>query len=155
MTLPNVNPVTEMVDLITSSRGYEANVTGDERGQADVLQDPRHPPLMQIPSFQPIQPIDPFGTGSDFQVGSVDSTTSPGASSAAGGFGSMLTQQIAKLERPADHRRLAVAGARHRPGQDVSQVVIRRREGRLAMQLAVQVRNKAVDAYNELFRMQI
>ena len=27
VTLPNVNPVTEMVDLITSSRGYEANVT--------------------------------------------------------------------------------------------------------------------------------
>ena len=26
MTLPNVNPVTEMVDLITASRGYEANV---------------------------------------------------------------------------------------------------------------------------------
>ena len=27
VTMPNVNPVTEMVDLITSSRGYEANVT--------------------------------------------------------------------------------------------------------------------------------
>ena len=27
VTLPNVNPVTEMVDLIGSSRSYEANVT--------------------------------------------------------------------------------------------------------------------------------
>ena len=27
VSLPNVNPVTEMVDLITASRGYEANVT--------------------------------------------------------------------------------------------------------------------------------
>jgi flagellar basal-body rod protein FlgC len=27
VTLPNVSPVTEMVDLITASRGYEANVT--------------------------------------------------------------------------------------------------------------------------------
>jgi len=27
VTLPNMNPVTEIVDLITSSRGYEANVT--------------------------------------------------------------------------------------------------------------------------------
>ena len=26
VTFPNVNPVTEMVDLITASRGYEANV---------------------------------------------------------------------------------------------------------------------------------
>jgi flagellar basal-body rod protein FlgC len=27
VTMPNVNPVTEMVDLITASRSYEANVT--------------------------------------------------------------------------------------------------------------------------------
>ncbi|HET7429491.1 MAG TPA: flagellar basal body rod protein FlgC [Gaiellales bacterium] len=27
VTLPNVNPVNEMVDLITAQRGYEANVT--------------------------------------------------------------------------------------------------------------------------------
>jgi len=27
VTLPNVNPVTEMVDLIGASRSYEANVT--------------------------------------------------------------------------------------------------------------------------------
>jgi flagellar basal-body rod protein FlgC len=27
VSMPNVNPVTEMVDLITASRGYESNVT--------------------------------------------------------------------------------------------------------------------------------
>jgi flagellar basal-body rod protein FlgC len=27
VSMPNVNPVTEMVDLISASRGYEANVT--------------------------------------------------------------------------------------------------------------------------------
>ena len=27
VSMPNVQPVTEMVDLITASRGYEANVT--------------------------------------------------------------------------------------------------------------------------------
>ena len=27
VTMPNVNPVTEMVDLISASRGYESNVT--------------------------------------------------------------------------------------------------------------------------------
>ena len=30
VTLPNVNPVTEMVDLISSSRGYEANVQAED-----------------------------------------------------------------------------------------------------------------------------
>ena len=27
MLLPNVNPITEMVDMITASRAYEANVS--------------------------------------------------------------------------------------------------------------------------------
>lgn len=110
---------------------------------------------MQIPSFQPIQPIDPFGTGSDFQVGSVDSTTSPGASSAAAGFGSMLTQQLSNLndlQTTAASQSQALATGQ---AQDVTQVVSDVEKAALAMQLAVQVRNKAVDAYNELFRIQI
>jgi flagellar basal-body rod protein FlgC len=32
--LPNVNPVTEMVDLITASRAYEANVTAMQTAKA-------------------------------------------------------------------------------------------------------------------------
>lgn len=32
--LPNVNPVTEMVDLITASRAYEANVTAMQAAKA-------------------------------------------------------------------------------------------------------------------------
>jgi flagellar basal-body rod protein FlgC len=32
--MPNVNPVTEMVDLISASRGYEANVTAIQTAKA-------------------------------------------------------------------------------------------------------------------------
>ncbi|MGQ9531350.1 MAG: flagellar hook-basal body complex protein FliE [Desulfotomaculales bacterium] len=39
--------------------------------------------------------------------------------------------------------------------QDVHQVVLAMEEARLAMQLAVQVRNRIVEAYQELSRMQI
>ena len=49
---------------------------------------------MQIPSFQPIQPIDPFGTGSDFQVGSVDAAGT-GASSPAGASSCASDQSLA------------------------------------------------------------
>lgn len=34
VTMPNVNPVTEMVDLIDSSRAYEANVTAMQTSKA-------------------------------------------------------------------------------------------------------------------------
>jgi flagellar basal-body rod protein FlgC len=34
VTMPNVNPVTEMVDLISSSRGYEANVQAMDASKA-------------------------------------------------------------------------------------------------------------------------
>jgi len=109
---------------------------------------------MQIPSFQSIQPIDPYGTGSEFQVGSVDAT-STGATSSAGGFGSMLTNQISNLndlQNTAATQSQALATGQ---ATDVSQVVADVEKAALAMQLAVQVRNKAVDAYNELFRIQI
>jgi flagellar hook-basal body complex protein FliE len=112
---------------------------------------------MQIPSFQSIQPVDPFGTGTDFQVGSVDATGAgaTGGTSAAGSFGSMLTDQISNLndlQNTAASQSQALATGQ---AQDVSQVVADVEKAALAMQLAVQVRNKAVDAYNELFRIQI
>ena len=109
---------------------------------------------MQIPSFQSIQPVDPFGTGSEFQVGAVDPSAT-GGTSAAGSFGSMLTDQISnlnELQNTAATQSQALATGQ---AQDVSQVVADVEKAALAMQLAVQVRNKAVDAYNELFRIQI
>ena len=109
---------------------------------------------MQIPSLQSIQPVDPFGTGSEFQVGAVDPSAT-GATSGAGSFGSMLTGQISNLndlQNTAASQSQALATGQ---AQDVSQVVADVEKAALAMQLAVQVRNKAVDAYNELFRIQI
>jgi flagellar hook-basal body complex protein FliE len=109
---------------------------------------------MQIPSFQSIQPVDPYATGTEFQVGSVDPSAT-GATSGAGSFGSMLTDQISNLndlQNTAASQSQALATGQ---AQDVSQVVADVEKAALAMQLAVQVRNKAVDAYNELFRIQI
>ena len=108
---------------------------------------------MQIPGLQSIQPVDPFGT-SDFQVGSVDATGA-GASTPASSFGSMLTDQISNLndlQNTASAQSQALATGQ---AQDVTQVVSDVEKAALAMQLAVQVRNKAVDAYNEIFRIQI
>lgn len=39
--------------------------------------------------------------------------------------------------------------------QDLHQVTIAMQEARLAMQLAVEIRNKVIEAYQEVFRMQV
>ena len=73
----------------------------------------------------------------------------------AGSFGDMLTQQLTNLNNlqlNAQDQSTALATGQ---ATDVSSVVTAVEQAALAMQLAVQVRNKAVDAYQEIMRMQI
>ena len=150
------NPVTEMVDLITASRGYEANVPAMNAGQADVHPDPRHPPLMPIPSSSH-PAIGPLGDRIGLQR---RRHRRPRRARRVGGGGALRracsTQRDRQPERPADIRR---------PGQsqalatgkatDVSAVVMQVEQPRSRCSSPSQVRNKAVDAYQELMRMQI
>jgi flagellar basal-body rod protein FlgC len=43
VAMPNVDPVTEMVDLISASRAYEANVTAMQTAKSMFAKTPRHP----------------------------------------------------------------------------------------------------------------
>ena len=64
VTMPNVDPVTEMVDLISASRAYEANVTAMQAAKQMFTKTLEHPPLM---------PIDPPASPSaarEWQIGS-------------------------------------------------------------------------------------
>jgi flagellar hook-basal body complex protein FliE len=84
-------------------------------------------------------------------VGSVSGSGSGGG----GGFGSMLTDAISSLndsQNAASSDSVALATGK---ATDVTSVVTDVEKANLEMQLAVQVRNKAVDAYEELMRMQI
>ena len=93
-------------------------------------------------------------------VGSIASTlpsapTSPGGGSSGKGFGSVLSGAIDKLDQ--SQQAASTASEQLATGQatDISSVVSQVEEASLSLQLAVQVRNKAVDAFNELFGMQI
>ena len=91
------------------------------------------------------------GTGG---VGGVGGVSSPDTGS-SGGFGSMLTDAISSLndsQNTASSDSVALATGK---AGDVTSVVTDVEKANLEMQLAVQVRNKAVDAYKELMRMQI
>ena len=100
-----------------------------------------------MPLIGPIKPVAP----------SLPTQGAQGATPAGGGqgFGNMLGNAVDKLEN--SQQQASAASTQLATGQatDISQVTMQVENASLALQLAVQVRNKAVDAYNDLFRMQV
>jgi flagellar hook-basal body complex protein FliE len=99
-----------------------------------------------------IPPIKPIGAG--LSVGATSPTQ--GSQQAGGtGFGNVLGDLIGKLD--AGQQQAAQASQDLATGRatDISSVVSQVEKASLEIQLATQVRNKVVDAYNELMRMQI
>jgi flagellar hook-basal body complex protein FliE len=101
----------------------------------------------------------PKAQGGDWSVGSVGNepgTRGAGAASnPAGGFGSMLTDAIGSLEQTQNAAAAQAQALATGQTQDLSSVITAVQEASLSMQLAAQVRNKAVEAYSEIFHTQI
>jgi flagellar hook-basal body complex protein FliE len=105
-----------------------------------------------------IPPIDPsFAVnGPEWNVGGVGSVGSvdPAASSSQG-FGGMLTNAVSQLDQTQTQAAGAAQSLVNGTATDPSQVVMQVERAQLAMQLASQVRNKAVDAYTDVFHTQV
>jgi flagellar hook-basal body complex protein FliE len=109
-------------------------------------------------------PIPPISNAAQWSVGQIGGAGAPGEAAKAakaqesdptGGFGSMLTNAIGDLEKTqnvAAEQSQALATGQT---QDISSVITAVQEAQLSMQLASQVRNKAVEAYTEIFHTQI
>ena len=111
-----------------------------------------------------IPPIRPLGldptldgvTGSEFKLPALDGSDLSSPSAVEGGsFGETLTNALTKLgdlhtEAAAQSQALVTGKA-----DDVTSVAMAVERASLALQLAAQVRNKAVEAYQEIFRMQV
>jgi len=95
----------------------------------------------------PISPIPP-SSGAGQAQGSSPSTSGTG-------FGGMLSGAIDKLDNLQQQATDASQQLATGQATDISQVTMQVENASLALQLAVEVRNKAVDAYQDLFRMQI
>ena len=87
--------------------------------------------------------------------GSVEPAKSAQPTDPAGGFGSMLTNAIGDLQKTQDAAAAQSQALATGQTQDLSSVVTAVQEAQLSMQLASQVRNKAVEAYTEIFHTQI
>jgi flagellar hook-basal body complex protein FliE len=99
----------------------------------------------------PISSIKPLSVGS---LGGPAST--PGTdSSTGGGFGKLLTDSIGKLNEAQAQADQATQSLATGQATDMASVVMSVEQASLEVQLASQIRTKAVDAYNDIFRMQV
>ncbi|MFL6061051.1 MAG: flagellar hook-basal body complex protein FliE [Marmoricola sp.] len=88
---------------------------------------------------------------------SVSSTSSTGAASAASGqnFGNLVLDGIDKLQGMQDKSDQLAVKAATGDLTSIHDYTIAASEANVATQLTVAVRNKAVDAFNEIMRMQV
>jgi flagellar hook-basal body complex protein FliE len=80
---------------------------------------------------------------------------SKGAADVAGMFGSMLEQAISNLEQQEKNVRALNEGFVTGQGVDVHTLMIASEKAQLGLQLTVQVRNKVIEAYQEIMRTQL
>jgi len=108
-------------------------------------------------------PIDPtmLARGAEWQIGPVE----PGAAGAAGGaqgatapgggFGSFLAGKIGELDALQGQAAQSAQALATGQASDPSAVVMAVEKARLSMQLASQIRTKAVEAVNDIFHTQV
>ena len=87
-------------------------------------------------------------------VAPASTTAASGAASSAGGFGESLARMIASAEDTSRSANTAVAHMVDGSG-DVHEAMIALQRAELSLQLTVQVRNKLVQAYQDIMRMPV
>jgi flagellar hook-basal body complex protein FliE len=100
-------------------------------------------------------PIDPsFAiSGPEWQVGGLDT---PATQPAGGGdFGAMIGQSLQSLQATQDQASQASTALATGKATDPTAVVMAVERAQLAMQLASQIRNKAVEAAQTIFQTQV
>ena len=100
-------------------------------------------------------PIDPsfLTKGAEWQIQSPTATPSQGQSGQ--NFGGALTQAIQGLESSQTQAAQAADSLASGTASDPSSVVMSVERARLAMQLASQIRTKAVEAETDIFHTQV
>jgi flagellar hook-basal body complex protein FliE len=99
-------------------------------------------------------PIDPSLSvgGPEWQIGSLDSPAQPAP---GGDFGAMISQSLQSLQATQDQATQASTDLATGKATDPTAVVMSVERAQLAMQLASQIRNKAVEAAQTLFQTQV
>ena len=84
---------------------------------------------------------------------STDALSNPTGTSSGQSFGSMLQSALGQVSALQNHAgQMETAFAQGKTG-DIHSVMIASEQATMALQLTTQIRNKAVDAYQEVMRM--
>jgi flagellar hook-basal body complex protein FliE len=99
-------------------------------------------------------PIDPSFSvcGADWQIGSLEA---PAQQSQGGDFGAMISQSLQSLQATQDQAAQASTDLATGQATDPTAVVMSVERAQLAMQLASQIRTKAVEAAQTIFQSQV
>jgi flagellar hook-basal body complex protein FliE len=105
-------------------------------------------------------PIDPSMaiSGAEWQIApveGVDSSTTGTGSATGGGFGTLLGDALGQLTKTQTEAAAGAQSLAAGTAQDPTAVVMAVERAQLSMQLAGQIRNKAVEAAQEIFRTQV
>jgi flagellar hook-basal body complex protein FliE len=100
--------------------------------------------------------------GAEWKIGGVGGLDVPGGQAtqateqpAGSNFGDMLGHAVSSLQNQQNDAASASQSLVDGTATDPTQVVMAVERARLGMQLASQVRNKAVEAYTEIFHTQV
>ena len=104
----------------------------------------------------PIPPIDPsFAVnGPEWGVGTVG-PLQPAESASGQGFGGMLSNAISDLQQTQTDAATASQSLVAGTASDPTEVVMAVERARLSMQMASQIRTKAVEAFTDVFHTQV
>lgn len=98
--------------------------------------------------------------GPEWSIAPIEAPAGVGDASSAGGgdgggFGSLLADAVGELQQTQDAAAEQARALATGQTQDVASVVSTVEQARLSMELAGQLRNKAVEAYTEIIRTQV
>jgi flagellar hook-basal body complex protein FliE len=90
-------------------------------------------------------------------AGEAAAPDAPQAAQAAdgAGFGDLLAEQIGNLQALQEEAAVQSQALATGQAEDISQVVVAVERAQLAMQLAAQLRDRGVEAFQEIFRTQV
>jgi flagellar hook-basal body complex protein FliE len=99
-------------------------------------------------------PVDPtiLATGPEWRI---DGAGAPAAPEQAGGFGAMLGKSLESLAATQTEAADAAQALASGEAEDPTAVVMAVERAQLAMQLASQIRTKAVEAAQDIFHTQV
>ena len=105
-------------------------------------------------------PIDPTMAirGADWNIAPVEpagGTQPAGGASGAGGFGSMIAGKLGELDKLQGAAAQSAQDLATGKATDPTSVVMAVEKARLSMQLASQIRTKALEAVNDIFHTQV